>query len=299
MGWRRMNVITDEGTEGNRPPLSPSAIRDAAVSELDAVTSMVDSLTREEWPRPSGMAGRTIGDTVAHLVVSLPLYSQFLDAIVSGRAGGGMWKTLGDVSRALAPMAGPALGALSNAASKITASTVPPDTLKKQLANSAKSLREKLDAIDSGDYARTATWLGRPLPLASFLMLAVNDIGLSGWDIASALNPQARLDEPARQILPWFYWSNPEMLHAAVSGTVMVELSGPTATLSWTLAPTAVKPSQTPIETPDATITAGADTFVLTLAGRVSALDALRFAAILVSGNEELARTFLQSWRML
>jgi len=294
-----MNVISDEGTEKNRAPLAPSAVRDAAVATLDRLTATVEALPVQEWTRPSALPSRTIGDTVAHTVMTLPLYSQFLDALLSGRTGGGMWKTLGDVSRSIAPMAGPALGALNTAASKITASAVPPDTLKRQLAGNAATLRQKLEAIESGDYIRSATWLGRPLPLVSFLMLVVHELAIHDWDITAALDPQARIEEPARGILPWFYWSNPEMLHLSTEGTVLVELSDPAATMSWSLAPGTVKPEQTAIEAPDATITAGSDTFVLTLAGRVAARDALRFAAILVSGNEELARTFLQSWRLL
>ncbi|MGH2449382.1 MAG: SCP2 sterol-binding domain-containing protein [Chloroflexota bacterium] len=287
--------MTEEQPE--KLPLAPSNVRSAALTELHHLTEQVAKLSADDFRRPSGLAGGTVGDVAARLLLSLQLYGQVLDALGRGK-GRGVWKALGQVSKVMAPLAEPAAEALGSAGAKLVSSTLPPDTLKSQIAGASSSLRQKMLAISPEDYGHDVVILGHTWPLSYFLALVTNELALRGWDIGAAFDPQARLSEEARSVLPWFYWGGKFMVRAGVSGTIQVRLADPGSEMWWKLQDGKTEVGVGEIPNPDVTIVGQTGTFILALAGRIPPLDALRFAALEVEGKEELAREFLGSWKL-
>jgi hypothetical protein len=178
---------------------------------------------------------------------------------------------------------------------------LPPEVIKGQFAAGCRGLHEKLDKLGPSDYSRPAHYMGRPWPLSFFLAAVDNELAIHGWDMRSRLSSDAHLSAEARSVLPWFYWgASSYMLHrpADLTGTIAVSLADPAAELWWLLADTETTQGMGPAESPDVTISGESGTFVLVLAGRISAEDALRTTSLSAAGNEETAKSFLSSWKI-
>lgn len=297
--------MTNEENAGPPPeltqlPVNPGHIRDVALIELDKLEALVKGLSLDDWKQPSAVKGWTIGDVVAHLDLVLTLYTRLLGAVSGGAGAGKIWKAFGKLSEKAGPVASPAFNALNTAIPRIIERALAPEVVKGRFEASARNVRGELDGLDSGDYTRPVYYVGGPYPLSFFMAVMVNEIAVHGWDIESRLKRDAHLDESACSVLPWFYWSaTPLMLKlpAGTTGTVGVTLTDPAASMWWSLADSSTGTGTRP--DPDVEITGPASPFVLALAGRIPAEDAIARTLLTATGNPFLARTFLQSWRII
>jgi uncharacterized protein (TIGR03083 family) len=281
-------------------PVNPSHIRQVALNELDRVEGIVKDLSLDEWKLKSAVEGWTIGDVVAHLDVGLTLYARLLEAVSGGAGAGTVWKAFGKFGEKVAPMAGPAFNAVNTAIPRIIEGMLSPEVVKGRFEAGARKVRTQLDRLDSVDYTRPVYYIGGPYPLSFFMALMVNEIVIHGWDIQSRLRSDAHLDEPACSVLPWFYWSaTPLMLKvpSGSAGRIWVSLQDPPATMWWSLADG--KTGTGSIENPDVEISGPAGPFVLALAGRIPAEDVMAKTLLAVAGDRSLAKTFLESWKIL
>lgn len=281
-------------------PVNPSHIREVALTELDRLEGVVTGVTLEQWKLPSAATGWTIGDVVAHLDLGLTLYARLLEAVSGGAGAGRVWKAFGKVGEKVAPMAGPAFNAVNTAIPRIMERALAPEVVRGRFEASARKVRTQLDRLGSGDYTRPVYYIGGPYPLSFFMALMVNEIAVHGWDIESRLRSDAHLDEPAGSVLPWFYWSaTPLMLKlpAGTGGSVAVTLQDPTSVMWWSLSDGATGTGTVP--NPDVQITGPASPFVLALAGRIPAEEAIEKTLLTVSGDQSLARSFLENWHVI
>lgn len=297
-------MTTDEHS-GDTPelaqlPVNPGHIREVALTELDRLSALIAGLTLDDWKQTSAAKGWTIGDVVAHLDLGLALYARLLEAVSGGAGAGKVWKAFGKFTEKVAPVASPALNAVNTAIPRIMERALAPEVLKGRFESSARNVRTQLDHLESADYTRPVYYTGGPFPLSFFMAMMVNEMAVHGWDIESRLKRDAHLDEAACSVLPWFYWSaTPLMLKApkGTTGTIAVELQDPAASMWWSL--TDDKTGTGSIPDPDVQITGPASPFVLALAGRIPAQDAIEKTLLGVTGNPFLAKTFLESWQIL
>lgn len=292
----------EDETQPEQLPMVPDRIRQAALSELDRLQDLIRAVSANDWARPSAASGWSIGDVAAHLSLVMRMQSQLLDAAAGSKSPGGMWKSLGDLTRSVVPAVAPALNAINKEIPKLIDRSLAREAVLSQFDKAANSLRDRLERIAPPDYSKQIYYIGGPWPLSFFLGHIVNELAIHGWDIATALDSQARLSMDARTVLPWFYWSGtPFMLRppSTAQGTVQALLADPALEMWWRVLAGKKEPGMGLQPDPDVTVDAESGIFVLVLAGRIKPLDALRFAAIEVRGNEELARSFLGSWRIV
>jgi len=219
-------------------PVAPGSVRTAALAELGRLGDLVQKLTLADWPKPSAVSGRSIGDVVAHLNLALAVSGRLINAVTAGKGSGRVWKTIDQLGQKVAPVAGPAFNAINSALPRAIDRALSPEVIKGQCATSSRTCRDTLSRVVSEDYTRPVYYRGDPWPLSFFLAAMVNELAIHGWDIASRLDPQAHLSEDARSVLPWFFWSGtPFMLRLpkGTIGTVQVVLSDPQAEMWWEL----------------------------------------------------------------
>jgi uncharacterized protein (TIGR03083 family) len=280
-------------------PVNPAHIRDVALIELDKLEALVKDLSLEDWKKMSAVSGWTIGDAVAHMDLALALYARLLEAVSGGAGAGKVWKAFGKLGEKVAPVASPAFNAVNTAIPRIMERALSPEVVKGRLEADARKVRDQLDRLESGDYTRPVYYVGGPYPLSFFMAMMVNEIAVHGWDIESRLRPDAHLDEPACSVLPWFYWSGTPLmlkLPSGTSGTIGVTLTDPAASMWWSLSDG--KTGTGTIPDPDVEISGPASPFVLALAGRLPAEDAIQKTLLSVTGSPFLAKTFLESWKI-
>lgn len=294
-----MTSETESNPQPVQLPIAPSHVRSVALAELDLTNAFVAGLPLDDWGKPSAARGWSVGDVVAHLNLSLGLASRLIGAASAGRGSGPMWRALGEATRKMAPRAAPALDAINSAIPRLIDRTLSPEVIKGQFAAGARTLRERLEKVESGDFTRPVYYVGGPWPLSYVITMLVNELAIHRWDMESQLQMEAHLSEGARTVLPWFYWSGtPIMLRPpkGAGGTVQASLADPTVEMWWSLAG-GQGVGSTP--DPDVTVRGETGTFVLTLAGRIPPDDAFRSTSLTATGNEELARTFLGAWRLV
>ena len=283
-------------------PVPPADIRNAVLTDLRTAGDFVQELSAEDWKAPSAVGEWSVGDVVAHLNLALGVYSRLTDLVVSGRTGSGILRKAGQLSKSVVPAAAPALNALNSAIPKLLDRALAPEVIKGQFVAGSRTLREKLDRIGPGDYAKPVYYMGGPWPLSFFLAAADNELAIHLWDMQSGPDPQARLGPEARSVLPSFYWSATSwMLHLPkdTRGTISVVLTDPNAAFWWKIEAGRATTGRGVPESPDVTITSDSGTFALMLAGRKSFDDAARSNSLSVQGREDLARRFLSSWRIV
>ncbi|MBV9282051.1 MAG: maleylpyruvate isomerase N-terminal domain-containing protein, partial [Chloroflexi bacterium] len=202
--------MTDEEQTTPEPaqlPMDPSQVRTATVAELGRLDAFVQGLSLDSWSKPSAVPGWTVGDVVAHLNLVLALSGRLVDAVVSGKGSGSVWRALDRVGQRVGPVAGRAFDALNTSLPRVIDRALSPEVIKGQLATSARTFGEKLARVESGDYTRPVYYRGGPWPLSFFLSAVLAELAIHGWDIASRLDPHAHLSDDARLVLPWFFWS--------------------------------------------------------------------------------------------
>jgi uncharacterized protein (TIGR03083 family) len=282
-------------------PMLPASIKYAVLAEIESLSAFVPEISLEDWAKPSAAGGWSIGDVVAHLNLALGLYSRVVDAIVAGRGSGGIWRAFGQLTKRAAPMGSPVFNAINSALPRMMGGTLSPEVLKGQFAANCRTLKEKLDKVGSVDYTRPAHYMGRPWPLSFFLAAVVNELAIHGWDMRSRLESDAHLGAEARAVLPWFYWgATSYMLHrpSGLSGVIQASLADPTTEMWWSLTDEGITQGAGQATNAGATITGESGIFVLVLAGRIPAADALRTTSLTVSGSEETALAFLGAWKI-
>lgn len=289
-------------SEALQLPVPPADIRNAVLADLLTAGDFIQRLSAEDWKQPSAVSGWTIGDVVAHLNLSLGVYSRLTDLVVAGKTGSGILRKAGQLSKSVVPVAAPALNAINSAIPKMLDRALAPEVIKGQFVAGSRSLRERLDRIVPGDYVKPVYYMGGPWPLSFFLAAADNELAIHLWDMQSRLDPGARLSAEARAVLPSFYWSATSwMLHLPkdANGTVSAVLTDPNAALWWKIEAGRATTGRGVPESADVTITGDSGTFPLMLAGRMSFDDATRSTSVRAQGREELARQFLSSWKIV
>jgi uncharacterized protein (TIGR03083 family) len=289
-------------SEALQLPVPPADIRNAVLTDLRTAGDFIQSISPEQWKQPSAVAGWTVGDVVAHLNLAVGLYSRLTDLVVSGRTGSGLLRKVGQLSKNIVPAAAPAFNAINNAIPKMLDRALAPEVIKGQFTAGSRSLREKIDRIGPGDYAKPVYYMGGPWPLSFFLAAADNELAIHLWDMQSRLDPRARLGPEARSVLPSFYWSATSwMLHLPkdAAGTISVILSDPNAALWWQVEDGRATTGRGAPQSPDVTITGDSGIVPLILSGRVSFDDATRSTSLRAQGREDLARQFLGAWRII
>lgn len=282
-------------------PVNSREIHDAAISELDRLTELVEHVPQDSWSKASAAAGWNVGDVVAHLNLALGLYTRLLSVALKGGGSSGVWKAFGQATKKLAPVASPAFNAVNNAMPRLVSSVAAPEVVRGQFQAAARKYRERLDEIGPTDYMRPIQYMGGPWPLSFFLAATVNEMAVHGWDIASRLSGDAHLGPGARAVLPSFYWgASGYMFHPpeGLNGAVQASLRDDTTELWWTLANGSEHHGAGTALHHDALITGESGTFVLVLSGRIRAEEALSSTSLTVEGNEALARGFLSAWRI-
>jgi uncharacterized protein (TIGR03083 family) len=281
-------------------PVLPSGIKEAVQAEIVGLATFVKDLSLTDWEKPSATAGWSLGDVVAHLDLALGLYGRVLDAIVAGHGAGTAWRAFGQLTKRAAPLGSSVFNAINSALPRMMGGALSPEVLKGQFEANCRGLREKLDRIEPQDYTRPAHYMGRPWPLSFFLAAVVNELAIHGWDMRSRLDSDAHIGAEARAVLPWFYWGGTSyMFHqpSDLRGTIQVVLDDPAAMLWWAVGAESIQGAGE-ATSPDVTISGESGTFVLVLAGRIKADDALRTTSLTAAGNEDLARTFLSAWKI-
>lgn len=297
-----MTSETQSNPEPVQLPIAPSHVRSVALAELDLATAFVRDLALDEWSKPSAARGWSVGDVVAHLNLSMGVASRLIAAATAGRGSGPVWRTLGEATKKVAPAAAPALDAINSAIPRLIDRTLSPEVIKGQFAAGSRTLRERLEKVESPDFTRPVFYVGGPWPLSYVIAILVNELAVHRWDIASQLQIEAHLSDGARTVLPWLYWSGtPIMLRLpkGTSGTVQVSLVDPAIEIWWSLAESDKRQGVGSTPNPDVTLTGETGTFVLALAGRIPPDDALRTTSLTATGNGELARTFLGAWKLV
>lgn len=292
----------DDEAQPQQLPMVPDRIRQADLSELDRLQRLIDTLSVTDWSRPSAAEGWSIGDVAAHLSLAMRLQSQLLEAAGKAKAPGGMWKAVGELSRSVAPVLAPAFHAANNAIPKLIDRTLTREAVLSQFAAAATRLRADLQRIEPADYTKQIYYVGGAWPLSFFLGHILNELALHGWDIATTLDAQTRISDDARTVLPWFYWSGTSFMlrpPATATGAVQALLAEPELEMWWRVSPGKKDQGMGREPAPDVTINGDSGTFVLVLSGRIKPLEALRFAALEARGNEDLARSFLESWHVV
>ena len=298
--------MTDEQTFEGEPdalPVLPSSIRAAVVSELSSFESFVEGLGVEDTAKPSTIKGWSNLDVIAHVQLALSLYTRVLAAAASGWTGGAVGKAVGSVTKTVLPAAAPAINAINSMLPHVMTGTLEPEAVQGQLVGSSRSLRARLEKLQSVDYTKPIYYRGAPWPVSFFMAAMLNEIAIHRWDIESTLVGDAHLSDAARSVLPWFYWSGTSIMFrppAGTAGTVAMALVDPTTDLSWVIDAGGTISTLRGIEpNTDATIRGENGTVILALAGRISPEDAVRTTSVTVEGDEVLGNRFLSSWKIL
>jgi uncharacterized protein (TIGR03083 family) len=287
--------------EPEKLPVVPSSIRDSAEAELKRVTDFVAGLSVDDWKKPSAATGWTIGDVVAHLDLALGLYNRMLGMVTSGGGSGSVWRAIGRMGEKVAPAASPLFHSVNSAIPKLIDRALAPEVLKGQFAAGSRRVQERLAGIGGEDYTRPVYYIGGPYPLSFFLAVMVNELAMHLWDMESQMVPDATVSVDARAVLPWLYWSATKMMFhppKGTAGTIQILVDDPGAAMWFRFGETEEQGTGT-TATPDATIRGPSGTYVLALAGRIPAEEALRDTSLTAEGDEALARTFLSSWKFL
>ena len=289
-------------SEALQLPVPPADIRQAVVADLQRAGDFVQALSPDDWKTPSAVAEWSVGDVVAHLNLALSVYSRVTDLVVSGRTGSGLLRKAGQLSKNVIPVAAPAFNALNSAIPRVLDRALAPEVIKGQFAAGSRTLREKLERIGVGDYAKPVYYMGERWPLSFFLAAADNEVAIHLWDMESRLDAGARLSLEAQTVLPSFYWSASSwMLHLPKDsvGTVSAVLTDPNTALWWKFDAGHTSTGRGTLERPDVTITGDSATFPLVLSGRLPFDEATRRTSLRIQGREDLARTFLGAWRIV
>jgi uncharacterized protein (TIGR03083 family) len=297
-----MTAQESEQAEPVQLPIAPGTARDATLAELDKLVAFVRGLELSEWSKPSAATPWTVGDVITHLNLALGLYNRLLSTVSKGGGGGSVWKAFGQITKAMAPAAAPAFDAINRELPRVLDRALAPEVRRGQFEASARTFRERLTGLDSKDFTRPVYYIGGPWPLSFFLTWILNEMAIHRWDMTSPRDPGAGLDEPARNMLPWFYWSaTPFMLHLpkGTTGSIQVSLPDAGAEMWWRAGDKGVEQGVSRTTQPDVTITGHPSVFVLTLAGRIPADDALEKTPLTATGNTDLAKAFLRGWRIL
>jgi hypothetical protein len=178
---------------------------------------------------------------------------------------------------------------------------VPPERVKRQFAAGAHNLRERLVQLRGDDYSRPVWYEGGPYPLAFYLAISINELAIHGWDIESAIAEVAELSDAARSILPWFYWSGTRLMlrpPKGTRGTVQVLLAEPESAMWWSVDGSTISLGGATTPHPQVVIRGPSGAYILALAGRLTAAEALR-STLSVDGDHDLAERFLGSWHLI
>lgn len=297
-------MTSDMGQEGDafRLPVQPARIRDAVLSELTALEGFVAGLSLDDWEKPSAVPAWSIGDVVAHLNLALGLYGRIIDAAVAGRGAGRAWKAFGDLTKRARPIGSPIFNTINSAIPRVIGGALAPETVKGQFAAGCRNLRQRVERVGSDDYTRAVYYMGSPWPLSFFLAAVLNELAVHGWDMSSRLSPDAHLSEAARSVLPAFYWgATSYMFHRpeGFRGTIQVVLSDPPDEIWWYITDGEIRVRTGQATDADVTIRGQSGTFVLVLAGRIGADDALRATSLTAAPDVEKARAFLSAWKIV
>ena len=295
-------MTNEQEAEPAHLPVAPVRVREAAIAELARVATLVQEIPESDWKQASAASGWSIGDVVTHLNLALGLYRRVLEATLSGHGSGTAWRAFGRLTESVAPRASSALNAVNSALPRLVGSALAPEVVQGQFAAGARSLREDLESVGSADYTRPIHYMGRAWPLSFFLAWIVNELAVHGWDIESVRRPDAHLGEDARYVLPWLYWSGTSFMlrpPRPLSGTIQVTLADPASAMWWSLGGDREAQRVGESAGTDSTISGESGTFVLVLAGRINAEDALRATSLTIEGDQPLAQSFLRSWRLI
>lgn len=284
-------------------PVLPSSIRASVVSEVESFEELVSSLSVQQCAEPSATSGWTNLDVIAHVQITLAIYTKLLSAGASGWTGGAVGKAFGSVTQTLIPAAAPVLNAMNNALPHVLTGTLAPEAVKGQFLGTARGLRKRLEQLESADYTKPIYYRGGPWPLSFFLAAILNELALHRWDIESRVTPDAHLSEAARSLLPWLYWGGTSYMFRAWkdrSDSIALDLMDPEAQLSWLIEADGSVQKRRGLEpSADVTIRGESGTCLLVMAKRIPVDDALLTTSLRLEGDESLAKRFLSSWSFL
>jgi uncharacterized protein (TIGR03083 family) len=283
-------------------PVVPGAIGASVTAELGLFSALVERLTLEDLAKPSADPGWTNLDVVAHVQLALVLYDRILQAGSSGLTGGTLGKAFGSLTKSVMPAASGAFNAVNSLLPHAVTSALAPEAVQGQFLGSTRRLRARVESLDGSDFTKPIYYRGEPWPLSFFLGWILNELALHRWDIESRLGPDAHLSTGAREALPWLYWGGTSFMlrpPTGLSGAIDVVLRDPPAEMCWRIASGATTHERGLCDNPAATIRGEAGTFVLILAGRIGAQDALRSTSLTVEGDEDAASKFLSAWRLV
>jgi uncharacterized protein (TIGR03083 family) len=295
-------IMTEETGTPEALPVVPGAISASVRTELALFSAFVEGLALDDARKPSAVAGWTNLDVVAHVQLAMLLYDQLLAAGSKGWTGGAVGKAFGSLTKTVLPAAAGAFNTVNSLLPHALTGTLAPEAVKGQFLGNARWLRSRLDGLDSADFTKPIYYRGGPWPLSFFLAGILNELAMHRWDIESTLRPDAHLSAGSCEALPWFYWGGSGfMFHPGkeMAGTVAAALLDPAAEMSWKVESRVVTHERGLAPGAAATIHGEAGTFVLVLAGRITADDALRATSLTVEGDEALARALLSSWSVV
>ncbi len=282
-------------------PIAPTEITDAAITELEHLSSLIAGLSVTDWSRPSAARSWTIGHVAVHLDLFVRLYGRFLGAVLAGRGSSRAARALGRISASVLPSAAPVFDAINAFIPRAVGCVLTPEAVKTQFAAGALNARARLLRLHVDDYTRPVYYEGGPYPLAFYIGVMVNELAIRGWDMESRLDPFAELNDRARAVLPWFYWGSTRLMlrpSSEINGTVQVVLTEPESSMWWTLRDDCVAMGRELTPKPDTQIRGSSGGFLLAVAGRVKPADALD-SVLKVEGDRELAQRVLGSWHLI
>lgn len=287
--------------EIERSPLAPSTVRDGALAELEHLSGTIEHLSFSDWSQPSAVEGWTIGDVVAHLAVFLGLYNRLMGVVLYRGGSGSAATTIGRLTDTVMPASGPLFDRVYAAIPPMMNRLISPEVVKGQFAAGARKTRERLLRVGPEEDSRFDSVENGPYPLSFYLAIAVNELAIHGWDIASATEGETDLSDDARRILPWFYWTATKLmlrLPDNTTGTIQVLLDEAGSAMWWSIGDKGIRQGRAMMPVPDATIRGPAGPYILNLAGRLKPAGALS-SPLAIEGNRRLAESFLRGWRIV
>lgn len=259
--------------------------------ESGRLKQYLNVLPPEAWNRPSACAGWEVRDVVAHLVLQAEIFTGWVSRGLQGDAS--TPEGLPDAGAVNAVMMSETLGQMSVARRKSLG-----DQLLATFNATGDQFNQLLAGVGPSDWDKPCYHVFGTVPLRAFIDDRITELAIHGWDIRSSLEPEAYLSpESLPAIMDWV---------PGTVGWVFRPGSRLPAPVRYRFEVTEAFPSRSDIivegdkvsvEPPGAaeanvTFHCDAETFVLTMCGRLTLDSAITDGRVSVEGDRRLAAEF-------
>jgi len=282
--------------------MSPLATHISTVqSEADSLTQFLETLSADDWERPSACKRWTIRDVASHIVWAMTYYA---DAISRGLQGDD--SHLPDRPPGDAPAAPPELSEYFYQQAINTRNRLGDDPMP-ALRSSLQALINLMARLSPEQWEMSCAFyafIRNTCPAHVFLALAIQELAIHGWDIRSRFDKSATISEPALALLMERIVARASFLTQPISidPQVLVRYRfdfGADSALRYDLIMEGGKDrmEQAADSQADVTLYCDRTTFALLLFDRFRLDSALAQGRVMIVGDESLARVLGQNLR--